>query len=250
MRKPVALVTGASSGIGRAIAVGLAGRGATVIVNYRRNTRGARRTVALVQQAGGRAWAVQADVGDTAAVQRMFQRLLEREEHLDILVNNAGDPVAYETFERCPAGVLQRAVQVNLLGTMLCSQEAFRVMRKQRRGCIVNVTSIGGREGGSPGTLAYAAAKGGVETFTRGLARVAGPLGITVNAVAPGSIATGMQSRFLAPRQVARATGRTVMKRPGTAEEVSAAVLFLASEAASFITGQVLAVDGGRSLGA
>lgn len=240
-------MTGASSGIGRACAVKLGQSGCTVLVHYRNNESGADETVSGVEGLGARATKVQADLGEATDVEKLFSVVEAREGRLDVLVNNAGDPLEYREFDAYTPELWDRVIAANLRSVFLCCQAACRLMRARQWGRIVNVTSIGALEGGSPGTLPYATAKGGIETLTRGLARLVGRDGITVNAVAPGSIRTGMQERFLDPRQIAAATERTAVGRGGEAEEVAAAVVFLASPEAGFITGEVLRVDGGRS---
>ncbi len=245
--KRVALVTGAGSGIGRAIAVGLAGSGVRVVVNYRRDAAGAEETVAAIRTAGGEGWVHAADVSDPEAVRRMFDRLAEREAGLDILVNNAGDLGEPKTLEELTPEIWDRAMANNLRSVFLCAQRAVALMKERGAGRIVNISSVAALRGGSPWTLPYAAAKGGMETLTRGLARLLGSSGITVNAVAPGSIATPMRQRFSQPAYLEREVQNTPVSRVGQAEEIAAAVLYLVSDGAQFVTGQVLRVDGGRS---
>jgi 3-oxoacyl-[acyl-carrier protein] reductase len=241
----VAIVTGASSGIGRAVAVALAGCGASVAVGYRGNAAGAEETLEMARAGGGGGIAVQADLREPAAIDRLFGDALARFGRLDILVNNAGDPVASAPFGEWTIEMLDQVLAVNLRAVWLCAQAALVPMREAGYGRIVNVSSIGAVTGGSPGTLPYAATKGAIETFTRGLAHVVGRDGITVNAVAPGSIDTPMQG-YVSPEYVERMAADSAVGRTGLPCEVAGAVLYLASDAAAYVTGQVIRVDGGR----
>lgn len=243
----VALVTGASSGIGQAAAVLLAKSGAKVAVHYFRNQQGAAETLQAAREVQPECWAVQGDLAIAGEGGRLVEAVVASAGRLDILVNNAGDPVAVHPIGSWETEDLDLIWAVNLRSVMECSQTALPHMKTRGFGRIVNVSSVGALDGGSAGTLPYAATKGGVETFTRGLARVVGADGITVNAVAPGSIGTTMQARFLTSEQIRRATGKTALGRVGMPEEVAAAVLFLVSKEASFITGQIVRIDGGRS---
>ncbi len=238
----VALVTGASRGIGRGIALRLAAAGAEVVVNYRVNAEAADETVHLVEAAGGRAQALAFDVGDAAAAQAGVLSVVDRRGRLDILVNNAGlaiDALVLRTKDED----WERVLRTNLTGVFHCTKPAVRAMVRSRYGRIVNLTSLVA-EMGNAGQAAYAAAKAGVIGFTRSLAREVATRGITVNAVAPGFVATEM-TRALTEQQQAVYTSLIPVGRVGAVEEVAAAVAFLASPAAGYITGQVLRVNGG-----
>jgi len=238
----VALVTGASRGIGRAIATALAARGADVIVNYRSNDAEARAACDAILKAGGKAEPWKADVADRAAAPRMVDAIAEKRGRLDILVNNAG------TLQDGPLMLMSDAqwdsvVRPALDGAFLCSRAAVRPMIGQHAGSILNVASISARLG-VPGQANYAAAKAGLLGFTRSLASEVAPFGIRVNAVAPGLIETDMAGQIPAATR-ARIVKSIPMRRPGTVDEVASAALFLLSDAASYITGECLDVDGG-----
>ncbi|MBI3949833.1 MAG: SDR family oxidoreductase [Acidobacteria bacterium] len=246
LRGRVALVTGASSGIGQAAAVELGRNGATVIIGFRKNEKGAQETLERVQQAGGSGVLGRADVSEASAVTELFSLCQNRHGRVDILVNNAADPVAHAEFEDWTVDMFDRVMAINFRSVLLCCQSALRLMKPARYGRIINVSSIGAIAGGSPWTLPYAATKGAVETFTRGLARAVGRYGITVNAVSPGSIDTPMQHAFANPDYIGQMAAETAVGRVGKPQDVAGLILYLASEASSFITGQVFRVDGGR----
>ena len=239
----VALVTGASRGIGRAIALALAPDHA-VAVNFRTGLEAAKETLALVEAAGGEGIAVGADVRDTAAVDALFAEVEDRLGPVAVLVNNAGcraDALAVRLDDEAWSDVLD----TNLGGTFACSRRALRPMLRNGWGRIVNVTSVAALQGNA-GQANYCAAKAGMVGLTRALAREVARKGITVNAVAPGLVDTDLVAG-LDDAQRAALLATIPAARTGTPEEIAAAVRFLCSDDAAYVTGAVLTVDGGMT---
>ncbi|MFZ9857741.1 MAG: 3-oxoacyl-ACP reductase FabG [Roseiflexaceae bacterium] len=238
----VALVTGGSRGIGRAIAQSLATTGATVVINYRGNQAAADETIASIEAAGGKAVAIQADVANAEDVDRLFKEVTERFGRIDILVNNAG--ITRDTLMlRMKDDDWDAVMDTNLRGVFLCTRAALRPMTRARWGRIINITSVVGLMGNA-GQANYAAAKAGIIGFSKSVAREIGSRSITVNAVAPGFIDTELTAG-LGPETREALMKQIPLGRLGTPEDVAALVSFLASEQASYITGQTFNTDGG-----
>jgi 3-oxoacyl-[acyl-carrier protein] reductase len=241
----VALVTGAGRGFGRAIAEAFGREGADVAVNYHASAGPAAEVVAGLERGGRRALAVPADVAREDQVQAMVDRVLERFGRLDILVNNAG-VMTRGPFLDVPPNEYDAMWAINVTGTLLCARAALRPMVRARYGRIINLSSQLARASvGTGGFAAYAATKGAVEAFTRALAHEVGPHGVTVNAIAPGGIDTDMSRAVMTPEYRARRLQELPVRHFGEVEDVAYCAVFLAAEAAHYLTGQVLQPNGG-----
>jgi NAD(P)-dependent dehydrogenase (short-subunit alcohol dehydrogenase family) len=241
----VALVTGAGSGIGRATAVALAEAGAAVAVNYHHNENGAEEVQQEVVSAGGRAITVHADVTVFADVRRMVDEAVAAFGPIDILINNAGSLVQRLRLLELTEERWDEVIDLNLKSAFLCAQAVAASMIRRGSGVIINVASIAGRNGGGPGAIHYATAKGGMITMTKGMAKELAPHGVRVNAVSPGVIATPFHEQFSTPEAIRNFVNNIPLGRVGAPEEIAKTILFLASEASSYLIGETIEVNGG-----
>lgn len=237
----VAIITGASRGIGKAAAMALAQAGAKVVVNYARSSDAADAVVAAISEAGSEALALQADVSKANQVDAMVKATMDKFGRIDVLVNNAG--ITRDTLLlRMKPEDWQAVIDLNLTGVFLCTRAVSKIMLKQRSGRIINISSVAGLMG-NPGQANYSAAKAGVIGFTKTIAKELAPRGITANAVAPGFIATDMTEDLKNTEEILK---YIPLGRYGQPEEVAGLIRFLAADpAAAYITGQVMNVDGG-----
>ncbi len=245
LENKVALVTGGSRGIGRAIALELAARGAAVMVNYNKSPESAEEVVNKIKESGGKAAAFQSDVSDFKQAESLVKFTVDTFGDLSILVNNAGI-TRDQLIMMMPEADWDAVINTNLKSTFNCSKAAVKHMMRKRVGRIINIASVAGQMG-NPGQTNYSASKGGQIAFTKALAREVAARNITVNAIAPGFVDTEILDA-MTPETLQAALKMVPLARKGKPEEIAYAAVFLASDEAAYITGQVLGVDGGMAM--
>jgi len=244
LKGKVAIVTGGTRDIGKAICIRLAKEGAKVVANYYNNESNAKATLKEIEAAGGTAIIVKGDMTNKADVDHVIEESIAAfGKSIDIVVNNAGGLVARKSIAEMDEAFFNKVMFLNLNSTFLVSQAALPYMKSG--GSIVNIASQAGRDGGGGGSLAYATSKGAVMTFTRGLAKEVGPRNIRVNALCPGMIATKFHDDFTKDEVRTKVEGMTPLRRQGTAEEIANTVACLASDETSFMTGANIDINGG-----
>ena len=239
-----ALVTGASRGIGRAIAVALAGAGADVVVHYHRGKAEAEQTAAMVKEHGGKAWCVAADLTQARDADLLVEAAAEHLGGLDVLINNAGALVQRRAIADAPDDLIDQVIRVNIHSTIYTCRAAIRLLQEGNEPSIVNLTSIAAHNGGGNNATLYASSKGMILTYTRGLAKELAPT-VRVNGIAPGVIDTDFHKKVTSGEAMARFGEMTPLRRLGLAEDCAPAAVYLCSKAASFVTGEVMEINGG-----
>ncbi len=242
----VALVTGASSGIGAATATVLADLGARVAIAYHNNQTGAEQVRDGIARTGGKAVSIRADVRDSGEIHALVKAATDQLGPIDILINNAGSLVERQRILEVTEQRWDEIMNLNLKSAVLCSQAVAGGMIERKSGAIINVVSIAGRNGGGPGAGAYATAKGGLITFTKSLAKELAPHGVRVNGISPGVIDTPFHEVFSTPEMIRNFVAGIPLGRVGTSMECAKAIAFLASDAASYVVGETLEVNGGQ----
>lgn len=242
----VALVTGASGGIGQSVALELASNGAKVAVNYLTNKRGAEETVKLIEEQGGKAIMIQADVTDLAQIESLVNEVEDKLGKVDILINNAGNLVERRPIAEMTADLWKKVMDVNVTSAVFVSKAVLPGMKDKGSGSIINLSSLAAHDGGGPGAVPYATSKGAILTFTKGLAKELAPFGIRVNAISPGFIdQTKFHTVFNTEEGRKAAVSKIPLGRGGVPQDINGAVAFLVSDFASFITGETIEINGG-----
>ncbi|MGH6624751.1 MAG: SDR family NAD(P)-dependent oxidoreductase [Burkholderiaceae bacterium] len=247
LKDKVVLVTGASTGIGAAVARAFGAHGSRVVVHYRASESAAQKVVADIVAAGSQAFALRADARNPGEMRALIDTVVERCARLDVLINNAGDLVRRTPVADSDDALLEELFELNIRSVVVASRAAIAQFRRTGGGNIINTTSIAARNGGGPGSVLYASSKGFVSTLTRGLAKELAKENIRVNGVAPGVITTPLQERHTTAAQMDAFRGAVPMGRLGVADECTGAYLYLASDSmSSYVTGQILEVNGGQ----
>lgn len=244
--RPVCLITGGSAGIGAACAQLAAERGYDLVLTYNSDPKGAESVAQSAKEAGAQTLVVQADVADPTAIDAIYAQIDKTYGRLDALINNAGIVGQTARVTDLTHARLRRIFDVNVIGAILVAQGAVKRMEPQGSGVIVNISSVAARLGSANLYVDYAASKGAIETFTKGLSDEVAPKGIRVTALAPGLIETDIHTEGGEPDRAARLGGATPIGRAGSAQEIAKAVLWLMSDEASYVTGTTLTVSGGR----
>jgi 3-oxoacyl-[acyl-carrier protein] reductase len=246
LKDKVTLVTGASSGIGAATAILFAELGARVAIGFHNNKKGAELVLSQITEAGGNAIICAADLAQASGIESLIERVTDALGPIDILVNNAGSLLERLPILKLTEKSWDAVMDLNLKSAVLCTQKVAASMIERRSGVVINVGSIAGRNGGGPGVGPYAAAKGGLMTFTKSLAKELAPHGIRVNCVSPGVIDTPFHEVFSTPEMMSNFVKMIPLGRVGTSMECAKVIAFLASDAASYVVGETIEVNGGQ----